>query len=347
MTKKTKKEQKDIKAKSKINFLLSRLAEDLNFIIKVITTWKKILKIRSKILWILTISFYFMVIFWLFYEKNIISSLIYLLLFFVTFHFFFIEIYKYKLANLFYILFILSIIEIIFFGFNNMYITFSIVILNIWIFILADYLRNETVFKTKFSSWDYFVWWGYLFTVFLTLLYCFTLIWNYKIFPFTCQSLSDNSTRFVDIIAQPFKLWIQEASSIKSNLTNFLENNKLIDLITIWSAIEVTDKTNWSIYWWIVNKFEWYKQLMFDQVIQDKDLVNMWTCDFMLKEIQKRYNNPTFKFSVILLSFLLLYPFLRLATYIVNLIWYIVYNILKVFNIYRKKKVNKEIEEIV
>jgi len=67
----------------------------------------------------------------------------------------------------------------------------------------------------------------------MTLTYCFILIGTYKSFPFTCQNLSENSQQFIDIVSQPFKLGMQEVSNIKGSVSNFLENNKIRDLVRI------------------------------------------------------------------------------------------------------------------
>ena len=344
---KNKSKKKTEKKHNLIIQILHKLSHDLNFLIHRITKWKKILKFRSKIFWILTIISYIFLILQLFYFKDILSSVPYLLLFFVAFHYFFIEIYKEKQKNMLYVLLILSVIQIVFFWIENLYITLAILTLNIWIFLLSDYLKHTATSRRKFYSRSYFVSWWYSFTIFLTVTYCLTLLGTYKQFPFTCQDLSNNSEKFVNVISQPFKLWIQEASNLKNSIENFITHNKLIDIISFWSNIEVQEKSTWTIYSWILWKINWYKQIMFDQVMEDNELVNMGTCDFLLWEIKKRYDKPTFKFSVILLSFLLLYPFLRLTTYIVSVISYLLYHVLKIFNIYRKRKIEIQVEEIV
>lgn len=72
----------------------------------------------------------------------------------------------------------------------------------------------------------------------------------------------------------------------------------------------------------------------------------MGICDYVLGEMNKIYNVPGFKLSVIAMMFLLLYGFIRIEFWIMTGIAIILFKILYMFGIYHTKKVMKEVEEL-
>jgi hypothetical protein len=63
----------------------------------------------------------------------------------------------------------------------------SILTLHAGIVMLGNYLQAQLNNRIKFSSMNYFMAGGYIFTVFVTIGYGVALIGLYTTFPFTCQ----------------------------------------------------------------------------------------------------------------------------------------------------------------
>jgi energy-coupling factor transporter transmembrane protein EcfT len=72
----------------------------------------------------------------------------------------------------------------------------------------------------------------------------------------------------------------------------------------------------------------------------------MGICEFSLKKLNEKLKNPWFQTSVIVLMVAVVYPFLRLAIYIMSIIWLLIFEIFKKAKVYTIQKVTAEIEKI-
>lgn len=82
-------------------------------------------------------------------------------------------------------------------------------------------------------------------------------------------------------------------------------------------------------------------------MIQENTLVNMGICDLVLNEIESRSDQTSFQLSVLILMFILLYPFVRLAFFVISFLSLIVFKILYWLKVYKVHTIEEEIEEIV
>lgn len=300
--------------------------------------------IRPIVFIFLTIILYFIVFYKLLFQTFLLQSLIYILLFFIFFHFAYLELYKFKQKYLIIILIILSIIEMFFVWATNIYIILSILILNSWIFLLANNLKSESDNKIKFNSiWYFSVWW-YVFTVFVTIGYSLNLFWTYNQFPFTCQNLSQYSNQVIDFVTKPFKLWLQEANNRKQSTTIFFESN-IKDLIKIWNNIKIDD--NNSKYKIFLKTLNNYKKTMIDATLKENNDINIGMCDYILQKVKQEYNKTWFRISIILLLFLLLYWFVRIVFWATSIISFFLFKILYRCKVYKIKTEKKDIEKIM
>gem|GEM_PF-6066835 len=98
---------------------------------------KYFLKMRAILLYILAGLSYFMSIYWLLFEDKILPSVVAILIFFGLFHFVFLEFHKKRVKYLAILLGLLTLIEILIVGFQNLQTVISIIILNLGIVLLT------------------------------------------------------------------------------------------------------------------------------------------------------------------------------------------------------------------
>lgn len=205
---------------------------------------------------------------------------------------------------------------------------------------LAYNLQGESDGKISFNSLGYFNVGGYIFTVFITLGYSLFVLGYYAKFPFTCQNLSDASSRVINLFTNPLTSSIEV---VKSN-TTALFNTKVKDIAAIGQNISL--QTKQSSYSMIIQAFNTYKKNLIDQTLKDNTSVNMGICDYLLGEMNKIYNNPTFQASVILLMFLIFYGFVRIVFWVMTGIAFVIFEVLFGMKAYHVKTVMKEVDDL-
>jgi len=177
---------------------------------------------------------------------------------------------------------------------------------------------------------------GYIFTVFITIGYSLFVLGYYAKFPFTCQDLSDASSRVINMFTNP-------VTTIKTDTTAIF-NTKLKDIAVIGQDISL--QTQQSSYSKVIQNINTFKKNFIDQTLQDNTTVNMGICDYLISQMNKIYSNPAFKASVILLMFLIFYGFIRILFRIMTGIAFVIFKILFACKAYHIKKVLKEVEDL-
>jgi hypothetical protein len=81
--------------------------------------------------------------------------------------------------------------------------------------------------------------------------------------------------------------------------------------------------------------------------LNDQSDYSDWVCDLLLNKINSIFNLDNFKWSVILLSYLLLYGFVRIAFLFMSTIAFILFKILYLLKVYKIKKSNRTVDEII
>lgn len=276
----------------------------------------------------------------LFLNFVVITSMIYVLVFFLFFHFFYLEIRKLPIKYLLVVMVIVSLLEGVFIWYSHIFLVLSAWCINAGIVMLAWHLQGASNDKIRFSSLDYFNVGGYIFTVFITVGYSFFVLGYYAKFPFTCQDLSNASNRVINLFTRPVTAGV---AKIKTDTSGFF-TTKVKDIAVIGQDISLqTKQSNYSM---IIQKFNTYKKNLIEQTIKDNSTVNMGICDYLLGQMNQIYENPTFKASVILLMFLILYGFVRLVFWVMTGIALLIFKTLFGFKAYRVTTVLREVEDL-
>lgn len=302
-------------------------------------------KLHPPKIWIflwLTLIAYGLIFFKLFGQFFALESMIYVILFFLFFHFFYLEIRRLPIKYLAILMLTITITQWFFIWYSHLWLIGSIAAINMGIIYLARLLQWSSYEKTSWDSTSYFTTWWYMFTVFITIAYSCFIIGYYEKFPFTCEWLSEASNSVIDYVTKPFKLGIDEAKAIKESTQNFF-SSKISDVVSVSEGIDINTTTEWPKF---LEKLNSYKSQLIDQTIQDNIKVNMGICDYVLGEINTIYNTPGVKVSLIALMFLLLYGFIRIEFRIMTGIGIILFRILYALKIYKTKKILKEVEEL-
>ena len=282
--------------------------------------------------------------FWIFYYGfglgMLRTSLLFVLLFFVVFHLFYIQISKISLRYLGGVLFLLSIVQRLSLGRSHYVLGASVLVINAWIWMLAYYLQGETRDKIRFSSFAYFNVGGYIFTVFITIWYSLMMLGFYSKFPLTCQDLSNASDSVVNFFTRPVTNW---ANVVQANTQSFW-NTKVGDIANIGNTVSLA--TSKSANTSLIQKINTWKKNIIDQALADNNTVSMGICDYVLSEVNKIYNNPTFLTSVVFLLFILLYSFVRIVFWVMAWLAFIIFKILFWLGLYHTTKEMQEVERI-
>jgi len=313
---------------------------------------KYFLKMRAILLYILAGLSYFMSIYWLLFEDKILPSVVAILIFFGLFHFVFLEFHKKRVKYLAILLGLLTLIEILIVGFQNLQTVISIIILNLGIVLLTIRLDWESNEKRIFRSWWYFTVGGYVFSVCISIAYSLFLIGGKTNFVLDCDVLNNASNKFVDYFAKPFKLWIQEVKTVKDKIWNFFDTD-FSDVLNAWK--ELSSVNNYSSPDLensensLIQKTKSQLsslQNKIDTMLQDNTVVNLGICEFLVNQIKEKANNPIFQFSVLVLMFLVLMPFVRIAFRTISIISYLLFKVLFWLKVYKIRKVQQEVEEL-
>lgn len=187
---------------------------------------------------------------------------------------------------------------------------------------------------------------------------------------------------FVSFSAKPLSLSFSQVQEIKWNINNFY-NTEVKEVVGIsWIDSKINSNLQQKLSWFNLssgailsgekrslienylwkNKFEeskdsskdnqknfWdiLKLNVFDNFIKDKETLDSKICEFLIQEIKVRYNDPSFKISVVIFMFILFWPFLRIVFFIISFFNLLFFKLLNILRVYKFQTVTDEVEEIV
>ncbi len=305
-------------------------------------------KIRIAVFLFIVLVFYGFSFFYLFVAHNILASIVYIFGLFIFFHFLSLDIKKIKKLYVFCAILLITIVGIWYlWTFNldlNVFLICAILLLNMSLFFLFDWLR-----VLEFKSASYFLRWGYIFTLLITTAYSFALVWMFQKFPFTCEWLRSASNKMRVFIEKPFSFWstkivenqtwdssIYTGSTLDDKIKNILSDVKDVNiLVGSWNTLEP-----------IIFQINQWKTDTIDQIVLQQESYSIKVCEILLEEINNKYGLKEFRLSVILLSYFLLFGFVRIAIFIISFVSFIIFKILYLFGLYKITKQTKEVNDI-
>lgn len=295
--------------------------------------------IRTSFFATLTIAIHLRIIFEIFFVHNIIGSLIGLLLFFVLFHFFYLDIYPKDNKKILLILLGITLVETIILGFwGDESMVRWLIVMNstvIYLWYILETSANESV---SFKAIDYFINWGYIFTFGMAIAYSLFTMSLYSKFPFSCADLSQTSSNLIENISKPFNISrLQNPDNAK-----ILSETKVKDLLSVGKILNIESDVTLAP----LEQFKTRKNDLITKTLNENKELNLGICEFSLKKLNQQFKNPWFQASVVVLMVAVIYPFLRLAIYVMSIIWLLIFEILKKAKVYTIQKITAEIEKI-
>ena len=297
--------------------------------------------IRARVFLVLTFAAYILSIIYLFGLHDILWSITFIFATFILFHFLFLDI---KGLNLWYfiaILAILSVIEMIIFCFTHIE-TNSWIYLSLLAFNASIWSLFYSLEMVNFNSISYFTRWWYIFTLCISIMYSIAFVGMFQKFPFTCQWLNDASNKMFEFVEKPF-IMVKNRHLKEINTWNKLDEN-ISNLIESINNVEVSEE--WDDENTITKKINDFKLNTVDRVLADKTEYSDWVCDLLLSKINNILNNWGVKWSVILLSYMLLYWFIRIAIFVMSWLAFIIFKVLYWCKVYKISETTKKVDEI-
>lgn len=302
----------------------------------------KRITVRSLIFTIITFAAYVLSIIYLFGLHDIFGSITFIFATFIFFHFLFLDIKNIKIWRFIVILAWLSVIEIVVFWLTPIE-TNSWIVLSLLAFNASVWALFYSLEMVDFNSISYFTRWWYIFTLCISIMYSIAFVGMFQSFPFTCQWLNDASNKMFEFVEKPFIMVkkrhlkeIDPSNKLNENVSNLVENINDMDV----------SSSKWSTENPIIEKINEFKSKTIDAVLADKTEYSDWVCDLLLGKINNILNSWWVKRSVILLSYLLLYWFIRIAIFVMSGVAFIIFKILYRCKVYKISKITKKVDEI-
>jgi len=238
-------------------------------------------------------------------------------------------------------------------------------------------VNDEINNRRYISSWNIFNSWVGIFSLFVAVSYSFMFVARYPTFNLTCDVLYTNLNLFIDTLATPWKLWVQQANTLRNSLNKFY-NTKVQDII--WFSWDVSEHLSWlnfsgnllswlNISWdnisgvnnildnlktnkesnnkTLFGKIENLRNDLVYQVLTDRKNMDKWMCNFVIDKIASVYGKPSFIFSIIVSLSLLLWSFIRVMMLFIWIINFLIFKIMILTKIYKFQKIMDEVEEVV
>jgi hypothetical protein len=219
----------------------------------------------------------------------------------------------------------------------------------VFVFNFALFVLFYSLDTIEFSSISYFLKGWYVFTLFITITYSFVFIWIFRQFPFTCEWLRDASSKLVEFVEKPFVMpakKIQNTVSSKNQEHQAELVDEKVENIVMWFKWVKLFADSGSVLYPVVWKINLWKENTIDQIVSDQESYSQGMCNMLLAEINEKYRLKEFWFSAVILTYLLLFGFVRLSFFIMSFIWFLLFKLLYLIWIYKIIKIKKEVNEI-
>jgi len=163
----------------------------------------------------------------------------------------------------------------------------------------------------------------YLFTLFCTISCSIVMVGVLGSIPFDCDSIYDRYDAVWDTVSSPREKIRDRAQWFFADAGSNPPSNTLVG--------QWRDEL-WDLAIW-------------DNIASERDQINRNICNTIFENIQEQLQKPWFQAAIIFPLFLILSPIIRLFTYLISWLSFLVMQFLLKTNIYRKRKVMREVEE--
>lgn len=160
------------------------------------------------------------------------------------------------------------------------------------------------------------------------ILFGFAILGQSRSFPFDCDQIMEWNTEIIETSTRPlsfsFSLFDGNSNTEKPLETPTPEKNK----------------------WVITHVFSTLKTNLRNRFRSTQQSINYQVCTVIVQELEKVYQNPFFQVAVIFAMYLLFYGVMRMLVWILTLLAWILFQVLRLFGLYQTKISLQEVEEI-
>lgn len=207
----------------------------------------------------------------------------------------------------------------------------SLLSIGILLWVLGAYFSNirKIVWIHYFSSW------GYLFTLLTTILFGFALLGLNNKFPFQCEQIANWSQKLITTSTHPLHLGSQLLSR---------HDEKQVNTHSSESSANISEE--WEFQKTIGNIWSQLKGNLWTGLIDTQRTINQQVCSIIIKQLSKVYQNPLFQIGAIFAMYLLFYGVIRLLVWMITLVGYLLFWLIKWCGVYRTQQVLVSVEEL-
>ncbi len=303
-------------------------------------------KIRLIIFVVLWLISYLVCTISLFFWKWFIVPAISFIFLFLLIYFIALDCYKinfwYTLLVLFWIFLFETISFIILLWFSR-YLIAELVLFNVAIWTLLFLLCWQLNHRTGFSPFAYFTEWWFFVTTLLTVFFCVLMVWKYTQIPFTCDDIEQFPTKMAETTINPFKnTWNKIVARFKEDEE---ETVNMPEFYAIWNPLSKSEEL--ASAEWVEKFFTNIRNSIEDQTVGIKNQVSRSTCNHYIKILQKTQKSEWIQIAWIVIGYLLLVWVFKILLWVVSIIWFMLFIILRIFGAYKYEKIMVEKEVIV
>ena len=308
---------------------------------KEFTTKSKIRLTIFVILWL--ISYLFCTIS-LFFWKWFITPAISFIFLFLLIYFIALDCYKIKFRYVLLVLFIIFLLETISFIiclWFSRYLVAELVLFNVAIWTLLFLLDWQLEHRTDFSPLSYFTQWWFFIVSLLTIFFCVFMMWKYTQIPFTCDDIEKFPSKIAETTTNPLK---NTRNKIVSRFKEDEEETLNIpDFYAIWNPMaKSTDLASADA---VESFFSGLRNTIQTQTLDIQNQVSKSTCKTYLPLLQKTQKSWWIQIAGIVIWYLLLVWVFKILLWVVSVIGFVLFIILRIFGVYKyeKRMVEKEV----
>ena len=279
-----------------------------------------------------------------FFDAKILLWLLFAVLFFLLAHYFLIEIKKTQITNLLLIISVLTLFLLFVNWFNNFFYVLWIILFNVWVFFLFWTVYDEIYNRIQISSYNLFTRWTKIYAMFLSLTFAMAFLWTYRNFGLTCGQISSFTSKVAQHVLKNFWFNSQNINNVKlKDIANYIWKDNINKKLFTWENLI---KTWNNITFWSLISIKFWKNVILNQIVKNKQLLNKSICEIIVWKIKAEYQKPGFQFTVMFLLFMLFYPIIRLFLFILSFINFIFFKLMNLVKIYKFKTVVDDVEII-
>ncbi len=314
-------------------------------------------KIRLAIFVILWLISYLVCTISLFFWKWFILPAISFIILFLLIYFIALDCYKVKFRYVclaLFFIFLLETISFIIWLWFSRYLVIELVLFNVAIWTLLFLLNWQLNHRTGFSPVAYFNEWWFLITSLLTVFFCVLMVWKYTQIPFTCDDIEEFPVKIAETTVNPLKkTWNNFVSWFNGEEWKTVDD---IELEKTWDYLFESEKvvneepvekffTDLRNTGWIEDFFTNARDTIKNETVGIKNQISKSTCESYLPLLQKTQKSGWIQIAWIFIGYLLLVWVFKILLWVVSIIWFILFMILRMFGVYKyeKRMVEKEV----